>query len=106
MNTAWNVFNFSLPPLSAQGREEGKEFRLGKPGTQPLKKKNGAHTAAKAEKKSFSTGSEGGRKSRLNRAGDTKLLIAGVHLLSGPPATHQNLKKRQRGCSAQLTGAD
>lgn len=49
MNTAWNAFNFSLPPLSAQGREEGKEFRLGKPGTQPLKKWS-THTAANTEK--------------------------------------------------------
>lgn len=78
MNTAWNAFNFSLPPLSAQGREEGKEFRLGKPGTQPLK--NGAHTAANAEKKTCLTGSKSGIKSGFNHDGATKLLIAGVHL--------------------------
>lgn len=35
MDTAWNAFYFSLPPLSEEGREEGKEFRLGKAGTEP-----------------------------------------------------------------------
>lgn len=81
MNTAWNAFNFSLPPHSAQGREEGKEFRLGKPGTQPLK--NGAHTAANTHRRGgadVSTGSNGGIKSDCNRDGATKLLIARFHL--------------------------
>lgn len=59
MNTAWNAFNFSLPPLSAQGREEGKEFRLGKPGTQPLK--NGAHTAPITEKKNLQLARRGNK---------------------------------------------
>lgn len=78
MNTAWNAFNFFLPPLSAQGREEGKEFRLGKPGTQPLK--NGAHTAPITEKNP-STGSKGGITSDFNRDGAAKLLIARFHLV-------------------------
>lgn len=92
MNTAWNAFNFSLPPLSAQGREEGKEFRLGKPGTQPLKKMEHTHCS-----KHRKTGSKGGIKSGFDRHGDTKQLIAGVHLCLDHQR-HTRLKKRHRAC--------
>ena len=35
MNKAWSPFFFSLPSYRRGKREGGKEFRLGKPGTQP-----------------------------------------------------------------------